>query len=249
MARDSLRHMVATRRSVLAGLPAVAAAGSARASGEPVDILLVLAVDVSRSIDEDEAKLQREGYRGAMTDPRVLSAIRSGTLGAIAVLYLEWASADYQRIVLPWTKIDGPGAAARGADDLAAAPRVSMNWTSIFGAIEASMRAINDSPFEGTRKVIDISGDGVNNSGGPVTLMRDLAIDSGITINGLPILNDRSPFGRPQNMPLDQYFQDFVIGGPGAFMIAAEDFNAFQGAVLRKLIREISHRPAGARFG
>ncbi|WP_338032083.1 DUF1194 domain-containing protein [Elioraea rosea] len=203
-------------------------------------MLLVLAVDVSRSIDEDEAKLQREGYRSAMVDNRVISAIRSGTLGAIGVLYLEWASADYQRVVIPWTRIDGAGTANRWGDQLAAAPRVSMNWTSIFGAIEASMRALNDAPFEGTRKVIDISGDGVNNSGGPVTLMRDLAVDAGITINGLPILNDRSPFGRPQNMALDQYYQDFVIGGPGAFMIAAEDFNAFQGAVLRKLIREIS---------
>jgi hypothetical protein len=241
--------MVATRRSVLAGLPALAAAGTARANAEPVDVLLVLAVDVSRSIDEDEAKLQREGYRNAVTDPRVLAAIRSGTLGAIAVLYLEWASADYQRIVIPWTKIDSPAAAGRWAEQLAAAPRVSMNWTSIFGAIEASMRALNECPFEGTRRVIDISADGVNNSGGPVTLMRDLAVDAGITINGLPILNDRSPFGRPQNMSLDQYFQDFVIGGPGAFMIAAEDFNAFQGAVLRKLIREISGRPLPASLG
>ncbi len=225
---------------MLAGLPAFAAARPARANEEPVDVLLVLAVDVSRSIDEDEAKLQREGYRAAMTDNRVLSAVRSGTLGAIGVLYLEWASADYQRIVIPWSRIDGPGTANRWADQLAAAPRVSMNWTSIFGAIEASMRALNDAPYEGTRKVIDISGDGVNNSGGPVTLMRDLAVDSGITINGLPILNDRSPFGRPQNMALDQYYQDFVIGGAGSFMIAAEDFSAFQGAVLRKLIREIS---------
>jgi hypothetical protein len=232
--------MVATRRAVLSALPALAAGRAARANTEPVDVLLVLAVDVSRSIDEDEAKLQREGYRGAMTDPRVISAIRSGTLGAIGVVYIEWASADYQRVVIPWTKIDGPAAANRWAEALSAAPRVSMNWTSIFGAIEASMRALNEAPFEGTRRVIDISADGVNNSGGPVTLMRDLAVDAGITINGLPILNDRSPFGRPQNMSLDTYFQDFVIGGPGAFMIAAEDFNAFQGAVLRKLIREIS---------
>jgi hypothetical protein len=241
--------MVSTRRSVMTALPALVAARPVRANAEPVDVLLVFAVDVSRSIDEDEAKLQREGYRSAMTDPRVLAAIRSGTLGAIAVLYLEWASADYQRIVIPWTKIDGPEAANRWADTLAAAPRVSMNWTSIFGAIEASMRALNDSPFEGTRRVIDISGDGVNNSGGPVTLMRDLAVDAGITINGLPILNDRSPFGRPQNMTLDQYFQDFVIGGPGSFMIAAEDFNAFKDAVLRKMVREISARPLPHGFG
>ena len=211
-------------------------------------MLLVLAVDVSRSIDEDEAKLQREGYRAAMTDPRVVSAIRSGTLGAIAVCYLEWASADYQRVVIPWTRIDGQEAANAWAERLAAAPRVSRSWTSISGAIEASMRAIAAAPFEGTRKVIDISGDGVNNSGAPVTLLRDLAVDAGITINGLPILNDRSPFGQPQNMTLDQYFEEFVIGGPGAFVIPAEDFHSFQGAVLRKLIREISGRTEIGRF-
>jgi len=241
--------MDASRRALLAALPALAASRVARASSEPVDVLLVLAVDVSRSIDEDEAKLQREGFRAAMADPRVVAAIRSGTLGAIGVCYLEWASADYQRIVIPWTKIDGPATAARWAEQLAAAPRVSMNWTSISGAIEASIRAINDAPFEGTRRVIDISGDGVNNSGGPVTLLRDIAVDAGITINGLPILNDRSPFGRPQNMSLDQYFQDFVIGGPGAFVIVAEDFDSFQGAVLRKLIREISGVPGPVRLG
>jgi hypothetical protein len=241
--------MDASRRALLAALPALAAARAARANPEPVDVLLVLAVDVSRSIDEDEAKLQREGFRTAMSDPRVVAAIRSGTLGAIAVCYLEWASADYQRIVIPWTRIDGQDAANAWSETLARAPRVSMNWTSISGAIEASMRAIADAPFEGTRKVIDISGDGVNNSGAPVTLLRDMAVDAGITINGLPILNDRSPFGRPQNMTLDQYFVEFVIGGPGAFMIPADDFVAFQSAVLRKLIREISGLPGPVRFG
>jgi len=241
--------MDTSRRALLAALPALAAARAARANPEPVDVLLVLAVDVSRSIDEDEARLQREGFRTAMSDPRVVAAIRSGTLGAIAVCYLEWASADYQRIVIPWTRIDSQEAANAWAEALARAPRVSMNWTSISGAIEASMRAIADAPFEGTRKVIDISGDGVNNSGAPVTLLRDLAVDAGITINGLPILNDRSPFGRPHNMTLDQYFTEFVIGGPGAFMIPADDFGAFQSAVLRKLIREISGLPGHARFG
>lgn len=233
-----------SRRDVIAGLSAGAAAtlisAPVRAEKEPVDVLLVLAVDVSRSIDEEEARLQRQGYREAIVDPRVVSAIQSGTLGAIALAYVEWGSADYQRMVIPWTRIDGPETARAWAVALEAAPRVSMNWTSISGAIEFSMRVLEDAPFEGTRRVIDISGDGVNNSGAPVTLLRDLAVEAGITINGLPILNDRSPFGRPPSMPLDQYFQDFVIGGPGAFMVPAEDFNAFQSAVLRKLIREIS---------
>ncbi|MFQ3623510.1 MAG: DUF1194 domain-containing protein [Acetobacteraceae bacterium] len=243
-----------SRRSVVAALSATAAtgliAGPLRSAEKPaVDVLLVLAVDVSRSIDEDEARLQRQGYRNALLDQRVVSAIRSGTLGAIAVAYVEWASADYQRLVIPWTVIDGPESARAWVAALDAAPRVSMNWTSISGAIEFSMRVLEDCPYEGTRRVIDISGDGVNNSGAPVTLLRELAVDAGITINGLPILNDRSPFGRPHNMSLDQYFQEFVIGGPGAFVIAAEDFEAFQGAVLRKLIREISARPEEARFG
>lgn len=233
-----------SRRDVIAGLSAGAAAtlvsAPVRAEKVSVDVVLVLAVDVSRSIDEEEARLQRQGYREAIGDPRVVFAIQSGTLGAIALAYVEWGSADYQRMVIPWTRIDGPETAQAWVAALEAAPRVSMNWTSISGAIEFSMRAIEDAPFEGTRRVIDISGDGVNNSGAPVTLLRDLAVEAGITINGLPILNDRSPFGRPPSMPLDQYFQDFVIGGPGAFMVPAEDFDAFQGAVLRKLIREIS---------
>ncbi len=242
-----------SRRKVVAGLSASAAAAmvpaGARAERKPVDVLLVLAVDVSRSIDEDEARLQRQGYRNAVADPRVLSAIQSGTLGAIGVAYTEWASADYQRLVIPWTYIDGAETARAWVAALEQAPRVSMNWTSISGAIEHAMRVLDDAPFEGTRKVIDISGDGVNNSGAPVTLLRDLAVEAGIVINGLPILNDRSPFGRPPSMPLDQYFQEFVIGGPGAFMVPADDFDAFQGAVLRKLIREISAAPMERAFG
>jgi len=243
-----------SRRDVLGGVSALSAWHAfprpASASEKiPVDVALVLAVDVSRSIDEDEARLQRQGYRNALVDARVVKAIQSGTIGAIGVAYVEWASADYQRLVIPWTKIDGPDAARAWAAALDAAPRVSMNWTSISGAIEFSMRVLEDTPFEPTRKVIDISGDGVNNSGAPVTLLRDLAVDAGITINGLPILNDRSPFGRPHNMTLDQYFVEFVIGGPGAFVIAADDFEAFQGAVLRKLIREISGIMEPTRFG
>jgi hypothetical protein len=242
-----------SRRKVVAGLPASVAASlwpaAARAEKKPVDLLLVLAVDVSRSIDEDEARLQRQGFRNAVGDPRVIQAIRSGTLGAVGIAYVEWSSADYQRLVIPWTYIDGPETARRWVAALEAAPRVSMNWTSISGGIEFSMRVLEDAPFEGTRKVIDISGDGVNNSGAPVTLLRDLAVDAGITINGLPILNERSPFGRPPTMPLDQYFQEFVIGGPGAFVIPADNFDAFQTAVLRKLIREISAAPARHGFG
>jgi hypothetical protein len=228
----------------------MAAAGTALAlpprrarAEDPVDVALVLAVDVSRSIDEDEARLQREGYRAAVSDPRVVEAIRGGMTGAIAVAYTEWAGIEFQRLVLPWTRIASARDAEAWAGALAQAPRASLSWTSISGALDHARGVMAASPFEATRKVIDISGDGVNNSGPPAEAARDRAVAEGITINGLPILNDRPTFGRPPPMPLDQYFRESVIGGPGAFMIPVEDFEAFGQAVRRKLIREIAgHR-------
>jgi hypothetical protein len=225
----------------------MAAAGTALAlparrtrAEEPVDVALVLAVDVSRSIDEDEARLQREGYRAAVSDPRVVEAIRGGMMGAIAIAYTEWAGIEFQRLVLPWTRIASARDAEAWAGALAQAPRTSLSWTSISGALDHARRVMGECPYEATRKVIDISGDGVNNSGPPAEAARDRAVAEGITINGLPILNDRPTFGRPPPMPLDQYFRESVIGGPGAFMIPAEDFEAFGQAVRRKLIREIA---------
>jgi hypothetical protein len=215
---------------------------------ESVDLLLVLAVDVSRSIDDDEARLQREGYRSAVTDARVLEAIQSGMTGAIAVAYVEWAGSDYQRLVIPWTRIGSPVEARAWAEELEKAPRVALSWTSISGGLDFSMRTLLESPFEGTRRVIDVSGDGVNNSGLAVEQVRDRLVAQGITINGLPIMNDRPTFGRPSPMPLDQYYRESVIGGDGAFLIAAEDFTSFGNAVRRKLVREIAGRP-GQRFG
>ncbi|MBP0443169.1 DUF1194 domain-containing protein [Roseomonas sp. SSH11] len=236
------------RRSLLAAsgaamLPAL----PSRAEGA-VDLLLVLAVDVSRSIDDDEARLQREGYRSAMTDPRIIEAIRAGMLGAIAVAYVEWAGSDYQRLVIPWTRIGSPVEAEGWAATLARAPRVALSWTSISGGLDFSMRTLSESPFEGTRRVIDVSGDGVNNSGLPVEAVRDRVVAEGVTINGLPIINDRPTFGRPSPVPLDQYYRDSVIGGEGAFLIAAEDFASFGNAVRRKMVREIAGLP-GPVFG
>jgi hypothetical protein len=235
------------RRSVLAAGGAALLPWAARAE-EAVDLLLVLAVDVSRSIDEDEARLQREGYRSAVTDPRVMEAIRAGMTGAIALAYVEWAGADYQRLVIPWTRISAPAEAAAWADTLARAPRVALSWTSISGGLDFALRTLTESPFEGTRRVVDVSGDGVNNSGMPVEGVRDRLVAEGITINGLPIMNDRPTFGRPSPIPLDQYYRDSVIGGDGAFLIAAEDFEAFGNAVRRKLVREIAELP-GPVFG
>lgn len=233
------------RRSLLAAAGAVAGLPPLRPARaeEPVDVALVLAVDVSRSVDEDEARLQREGYRNAITDPRLLEAIRGGMMGSVAIAYVEWAGIEYQRLVLPWTRIGNRMEAEVWASALAESPRASLSWTSISGAIDFSARALADCPFEATRKVIDVSGDGVNNSGPPSEDARDRAVAQGITINGLPILNDRPTFGRRPPIPLDIYYRESVIGGPGAFMIAAEDFEAFGQAVRRKMIREIAGLP------
>jgi hypothetical protein len=209
----------------------------------PVDLELVLAVDISRSVDDVEAKLQRQGYAAAFTDPRVIEAIQSGALGAIAVSYVEWAGTDYQRTMIDWFLINDGESAGEFAAKVTALPRTSMGWTSISGAIDHSVGLFGHG-FAGTRRVVDVSGDGVNNSGRAVWLARDDAVRQGIVINGLPILNDRPNFGRPAELNLDKYYEEYVIGGPGSFMIAAEDFEAFAGAILAKLIREIAEAPA-----
>ncbi len=243
------------RRALLAAGAGAASFGAAARfspawAQEPVDVLLVLAVDVSRSVDEDEARLQREGYRNAVSDPLVVEAVRGGMIGAIGVAYVEWAGAEYQRLVLPWTRIASPADAFAWATRLDEAPRASLSWTSISGALDFSHRVLADAPFEGTRRVIDVSGDGVNNSGGPVEAARDKLLADGVTINGLPIMNDRPTFGRLPPVPLDEYFRDSVVGGAGSFVIPAEDFQAFGQAVKRKLIREIAGTDIGARsFG
>jgi hypothetical protein len=242
------------RRALLAAGAAAASLGAgslfapARAADEPVDVVLVLAVDVSRSVDEDEARLQREGYRNAISDPLVMEAVRGGMIGSIALAYVEWAGAEYQRLVLPWTRIGTPADAYSWATRLDEAPRASLSWTSISGALDFSQRVLAESPYEGTRRVIDVSGDGVNNSGGPVEAARDRLLADGVTINGLPIMNDRPTFGRLPPVPLDEYYRESVVGGPGSFVIAAEDFQAFGHAVKRKLIREIAGTDIGPRF-
>jgi len=230
------------RRRNLIGAAGAMALGNTRLAfaDEPVDVLLVLAVDISRSVDEDEAKLQREGYRNAVSDPAVVEAIRGGMIGAIGLAYVEWAGVEYQRLVLPWTRIAGPVDAHAWSDKLAEAPRTSLSWTSISGALDFSRSVMAAAPFEATRRVIDVSGDGVNNSGGAVEIARDRCVAEGIIVNGLPIVNDRPTFGRMPPVPLDEYYRDSVVGGPGAFVIVAEDFESFGVAVKRKLIREIA---------
>ncbi|TCZ56751.1 DUF1194 domain-containing protein [Roseicella aquatilis] len=232
------------RRSLLAaGAAALTPAllsRPARADAEPVDVLLVLAVDVSRSVDDDEARLQREGYRAAVSDPQVVEAVRGGMIGAIGLAYVEWAGAEYQRLVLPWMRVSNAAEANAWSERLAEAPRASLSWTSISGGLDFSRSVLQQAPFEATRRVIDVSGDGVNNSGGPVEMSRDRLVSEGVTINGLPIVNDRPTFGRMPPIPLDDYYRESVIGGPGAFVIVAEDFQSFGQAVKRKLIREVA---------
>jgi hypothetical protein len=213
------------------------------ATAVPVDLELVLAIDISRSIDPEEAKLQREGYIAALQHPRVIQAIRSAPHGKIAVIYVEWAGVEVQYTVVPWTLIEDEASAAAFVARIAASPYNSRNWTSISGAIDYSVPLFENNGFEGTRRVIDISGDGRTNQGRPSAAARDDAVAAGITINGLPVINERLNFYRPPDVDLDIYYRDNVIGGPGAFMIVAENFSSFTGAILSKLIREIAGEP------
>jgi len=235
------------RRTVLAAGGALALPGSPARAAEAVDLQLVMAVDVSRSIDEEEARLQREGYRAAMIDPRVLAAITGGMVGAIAVAYVEWAGITYQQLVIPWTRIASAADAAAWSGRLARSPRMSVSWTSISGALSFSRRTLADCPWEGTRRVVDVSGDGPNNNGPPAEQERDRLVAEGVTINGLPIVNDRPNFGVQPGRDLEPYYRDAVIGGPGAFLIVADDFEAFGAAIRRKLILEIAGLPGPVR--
>ncbi len=223
---------------------ALAALAPSQAAGaEAVDLELVLAVDVSRSIDEREFDLQRRGYVHALTHPNVVAAIRSTQSGRIAVSLVEWSGADFQKIVVPWMAIGDEASAQAFADRLLAEPRSFWGWTSISGAIDFSSRLFG-AAFEGRRRVIDVSGDGVNNSGRPAAAARDDALARGISINGLVIMNDPQPNyrGIPQP-PLDEFYRENVIGGPGAFVIAVDDFESFAYAMVNKLVKEIAGQP------
>jgi hypothetical protein len=231
-------------RAVLAAIclagPAAVALAEAPADGA-VDLELVLAVDVSGSIDEDEAQLQRAGYVKALADPRIAEAIEEGFLGRIALTYVEWGGPTSQHQVIGWHAIDSSQSARNFAGLLAALPIEGAQYTSISSVIDYGIRLLQNNAYSGTRSVIDISGDGPNNSGRPAPAARDAAVAAGITINGLPILNGRpNRFGFPQLEDLDQYYVDCVIGGPGAFVTVAEGFDTFADTVLRKLLLEIA---------
>jgi Protein of unknown function (DUF1194) len=227
---------------VLAALVAALAVGSLPARAQTqVDLELVLAVDVSLSMDMDEQRLQRDGYVAAFRDPEIWNAIRAGGAGRIAVTYIEWAGQLTQQTILPWTMIDGPQAAMAFADQLEATPISRARMTSISGALIYSARELEQNPFKGTRRVVDVSGDGPNNSGVPAEVARDELVKKGIVINGLPIMLKRDqPSGFFDIRNLDQYYNNCVIGGTGAFMIPVRERDEFRSATRRKLILEIS---------
>ncbi len=206
-----------------------------------VDLELLLAVDVSGSVDETEGQLQRKGYVTAFRAPEVIAAIRSGFRKRIAVTYVEWAGFDFQSHIVGWTLIHDQASAHSFAAKLGKTPIQTGPYTSISGAIEYAMPLFKKNGFEAPRRVIDISGDGPNNSGRLVTLARQEAIRAGFTINGLPISNDRpSRFGRLPMPNLDLYYRKCVIGGPRAFIVLAEDFKSFARAIRKKLVLEIA---------
>src|ERR671925_44081 len=198
-----------------------------------VDLQLVLAVDASGSVDQRRFELQKQGYVAAFRDPRVLHAIQSGAEQAIAVTMVQWTGPEFQIQVLPWTVIKDVTTAHAFAAAIAATPRrLFSGGTSISGIIDYAVPLLSETQFKGPRRVIDISGDGSNNRGRSAASARDDAVRAGIVINGLPIL--------ALEPDLERYFIDHVIGGPGAFVIAAKSYDTFAEAILKKLIREMA---------
>jgi hypothetical protein len=217
-------------------------------AGIPVDIELVIAVDISYSMDPEEQALQREGYMKALTSREFLQALRQGTHGKIAITYFEWAGYSDQRVIVPWRLIEGPESADAFVGEIAAAPYRRAARTSISGAIEYGSRLFDNSGYRGNRRVIDISGDGANNNGQLVTISRDEALNKGITINGLPIMLNRGNYASMDIDNLDVYYEDCVIGGPGAFVIAIAAREKFVEATRNKLILEVAGRVPTARI-
>jgi hypothetical protein len=205
-----------------------------------VDLELVLAVDVSRSMDQEEQALQKEGYLAALEHPQVIAAIRSGFLGRIAITYVEWAGPGLQRIIAPWAVVDGADSAAALADSIAAEPVSFLRATSISSALTFASGLFDGNGFRSSRQVIDVSGDGPNNMGTPVLEAREAVLARGITINGLPIMLNANYYGGYSIRDLDIYYEDCVIGGPGAFLITVESMDRFAEAVRRKLVLEIA---------
>ena len=207
-----------------------------------VDVELVLAVDVSYSMDMDELALQREGYAQAIVSKEFLQALKSGPNGRIAITYFEWAASTDQKIIIPWRVIDGPETADAVANEIVKTPIRRASRTSISGAINFAMPLFDENPHRGLRRVIDISGDGPNNNGAPVVIARDAAVEKGIVINGLPIMVKEPSYSTMDIDNLDLYYEDCVIGGPGSFVVTIKDRDKFKEAIRTKLLLEIAGR-------
>jgi hypothetical protein len=248
-----MTQLVRTRQfpPILAGLVVVALAWMCHAAKAQtaVDLELVLAVDVSLSMDVDEQRLQRDGYVAAFRDPEVHAAIAAGPNGRISVTYMEWAGQFSQQQVVSWTVLDGPETARAFADRLESMPISRARMTSISGALEFSSRLLETSGVKAVRRVIDVSGDGPNNAGNPVTVIRDELVAQGIVINGLPILvKGSTPSAFFDISNLDRYYFECVIGGSGAFMVPVIDVAEFKSAIRRKLLLEIAGRESPAQL-
>ena len=207
-----------------------------------VDVELVLAVDVSYSMDMDELALQREGYAQAIVSKEFLQALKSGPNGKVMVTYFEWAASTDQKIIIPWRLIDGPETADAVANEILKTPIRRASRTSISGAINFAMPLFDENPHRGLRRVIDISGDGPNNNGAPVVIARDAAVEKGIVINGLPIMVKEPSYSTMDIDNLDFYYEDCVIGGPGSFVTTIKDRDRFKEAIRTKLLLEVADR-------
>ncbi|MGC4027186.1 MAG: DUF1194 domain-containing protein [Mesorhizobium sp.] len=219
------------------------AGASASSAAEPVDVELVLAVDVSLSMSPTELGIQRDGYAAALLDKAVLDAIAGGAYGRIAVTYFEWAGNTSHQIVVPWTIISSQADAQRVVSRLTAYPPASARRTSISSALDFGADLLAESPFKSAKRVIDISGDGPNNQGAPVTEIRDQLIEQGIIINGLPLMTNGGYSSAYDVADLDAYYSNCVIGGPGSFMIPVNDWEQFPEAIRRKLVLELAAKP------
>ena len=251
-----LRELPAARIAAVANLLAAAsialawlspAARAERQTAAPsVDLKLVVAVDVSTSMSDEEQRLQRDGYASALRSPDIMHAIRSGRLGRIAIAYVEWARPEYQRLVVPWTVIDNAAEAAAIADEIERQSSAPQGGTSISAALVTAGRLLRTSELQSDREIVDVSGDGPNNSGPHLREAREGLIRRGVTINGLAISLSHSPHDMIESFPLDyivSYYKHCVIGGSGAFVLAVGDPADFARAIRLKLIAEIAESP------
>ena len=231
-------------RAALGLIALLGVAGTAARAQEQVDLLLVLASDVSRSVDTRKFELQRQGYAAALSNPRVIEAIRSGPHGRIAICFVEWSGQTSQKVVIDWIVVNDAASARRIGDQMLELPRTFADRTSISAGIDFAVSQLERAPFRAARRTIDVSGDGTNNSGRDVNQARDEALAKGITINGLVILSDSPLPWNPEhtNPPggLGEYYRKNVIGGPGAFVMVAENHDSFGQAIAKKMIAEIA---------